>query len=217
MANAQGIDVSHWCPVVSFDALVSAGISFLGIKASQGAAYRDPALLAHRDGRRARAASLVGAVFYHFPGNGDPAQEAANFLGAVGELQDDERLALDVEQGPTGHGAPPFEWIREFVAELPQDRGRVPLIYTATHVWNEIGNPAWPDATVGKVGLWLKRYAADYGPCPSPWSFPAFWQRTETGTVPGVSGPCDLDEFCLGGVDELRKWFALAPEAGKAA
>jgi len=201
--------------VVSFDALVSAGISFLGIKATQGLTFVDPKLVYHRDLVRATPA-IAGALYYHYPNKrNDPAHEAAFFLDSIGPLRDNERLALDVEQGSSGSDAPPIEWQQEFVAELPQDRGRAPLVYTATHVWNEIGNPAWPDATVGKVGLWLKRYAADYGPCPSPWSFPAFWQRT--GTVPGVSGPCDLDEFCLGGVDELRKWFALAPEAGKAA
>jgi GH25 family lysozyme M1 (1,4-beta-N-acetylmuramidase) len=209
MPNAQGVDVSHWKPVRDFDELIAGRVSFLGIKASQGGAYRDPTLAAHRDGRRARAASLVGAIFYHFPAGGSPAQEAANFLGAIGELRDDERLCLDVEQGPTGLGAPSFDWIREFVAELPQDRNRVPLIYTAQHVWNEIGNPPWPDATVGKVDLWVKQYGPELTKLPSPWTFARFWQRSEGGAARGIGGPCDLDEFTGGGVDELRRYFTL--------
>jgi hypothetical protein len=157
---------------------------------------------------------LVCAVFYHYPDGGSPETEAANFLGATGDLQDDELRAIDVEQGPTGHGAPPLDWQQRFFAALPQrfrkDDGRLipDGIYSATHVWNEIGNPPWPDATAGNIFLWLKRYASDYGPCPSPWSSPTFWQKSQSAQVPGISGPCDLNEFCLGGVDELRKRFA---------
>ena len=161
MSNPTGVDVSHWAPVKDWEALIADGRRFVGIKATQGTGFTDPTLQAHRDGRRAHAADLLGAVFFHYPsegGAGDPKAEAANFLDAIGELQDDELLALDVEQGKTGRGAPPIDWQREFVSYLPQARDRVPHIYTAKHVWNEIGDPPWPDATVGKVGLWAKQY-----------------------------------------------------------
>lgn len=194
MADARGIDVSHWHPVKDWDRLVADNVHFLGIKATQGAGYRDPTLNAHRDGRRARP-ELLGAIFYHYPAGGDPKLEARNLLDAIGELRRDEAIALDVEQGPTGLGAPSIEWQRAFIAALPPGHRPAPMIYTATHVWNELGDPPWPDATVGQVDLWIKRYAAAAGPLPSPWSFYRFWQQSESGTVAGVSGSVDINFF----------------------
>lgn len=215
--NAVGIDVSHHAYVEDLGALVATGYSFLGVKATQGLTFVDPKLVYHRDLLRANA-GIAGTIFYHYPNKAnDPAREAAHFLQAIGPLRDNERLALDVEQGASGKDAPPIEWQREFVAELPQDRGRVPLIYTAAHVWNEIGNPPWPDATVGKVDLWLKRYASDYGSCPSPWSFPTFWQNSDSATVAGVSATADTDVFMPGDVAALRKYLWLEPATQEAA
>lgn len=216
MPNARGVDVSHHVFVTDWAALVASGRSFIGIKATQGTGFVDPKLAAHRDGFRATS-GLLAAVYYHYPDPANaPEAEAAHFVAALGPLRDDELLAQDVEQGPTGKGAPPIAWQQRFDAALPkryrQADGRlIPNgVYTATHVWNEIGNPPWPDATAGNVFLWLKRYAAEYGACPSPWSFPTFWQDSEAASVPGVSAPCDTDQFCLGDVDELRKQFPLA-------
>jgi len=211
MANALGIDVSHWAVITDIKAVVAAGYSFVGVKATQGLSFIDPKFTYHRDLVRGEP-GIVGSIFFHYPNKqNDPAHEASFFLDTIGPLRDNEWLALDVEEGKSGSDHPPIAWQEEFLAELPQDRGRLPGIYTSTHDWNEIGNPPWPDATVGKVFLWLKRYASDYGPCPSPWSFPTFWQKSQCTPVPGVSQPCDLDEFCLGGVEELRKRFALVP------
>lgn len=210
MDYARGCDVSHYHSVSDWDALIGSGIEFLGMKATQGPGYRDPTLAAHRDGRRARSGQLAGAIFFHYPAGAAPELEAANFLAAIGPLQDDEALALDIEQGPTGSGALGVDWQKAWVAAVVAAMGQrriVPLIYTAAHVWNEIGNPPWPDATVGNVGLWLKRYAADYGPCPSPWSFPRFWQYSQGGSVPGVTpGPVDLDYF-VGDSAACRTYF----------
>lgn len=211
MPNAIGVDVSHWRRVASWDALVAGGVSFIGIKATQGSTGVDPAINYHRDGFR--GSGLVGALYFHYPsagGSGDPAAEAATFLKTIGPLRDNERLALDVEQGPSGNGAPKIDWIKSFIAALPRDRGRRPLIYTAGHVWNEIGNPPWSDATTGMVDLWAKQYAPALTKLPSPWSFAHFWQNAQDGAVPGIDGPCDTDQFCLGDADELRKYFALA-------
>lgn len=205
MSNAIGVDVSHHTFISDFDKLVAAGHSFLGIKATQGGSFVDPRLAYHRDGIRS-APGIAGAIYYHYPSGGPPADEAAHFLSAIGPLRDNEALALDVEQGPTGNGAMRVEWQQAWVRALPQRR-LAPLIYTAAHVWNEIGNPPWADATTGMVGLWLKRYAKDYGACPSPWSYPTFWQNGDAGIVPGVSGPCDTNVFVPGDVDALRAYF----------
>ena len=214
MDYTPGCDVSHLRPVVDWDAMIASGIQWIAAKASQGTGFRDPMLAAHRDGRRARA-PLVGAVFYHFvdvtEGN-SPEDEAANFIAAVGPLQGDELLAQDVEQGPSGKGAPPIDWQIRFNAALPvrhrADGRLIPNgVYSATHVWNEIGNPAWPDATAGNVFLWLKRYAPDYGPCPSPWSYPTLWQNSATGIVPGVKGPQVDTDYFVGPPAACHKFF----------
>lgn len=212
MGNALGVDVSHWRRVASWDKLTAGGVSFVGIKATQGSTGFDPALVYHRDGFRSTP-GLVGAIYFHYPsagGAGDPAAEAANFLKTIGPLRDNERLALDVEQGPSGNGAPPLKWQQAFVAALPRERNRRPLIYTAAHVWNEIGNPPWPDATTGMVDLWAKQYATELTKLASPWSLARVWQNSDSATFPGIDGPCDSDVF-MGDADALKAYFELAP------
>lgn len=207
MENARGIDVSHHVFITDIKGVVAAGYSFVGIKATQGLTFVDPRLAYHRDLVRGEP-GIVGSIYYHYPNKqNDPAKEAAACLSAIGPLRVNERVALDVEEGESGNDHPPIGWQQEFVAELTG----LPVIYTSKHDWNEIGDPPWADATVGKIALWLKRYAPDYGPCPSPWSFPTLWQKSQAAVIPGVSAPCDLNEFCLGDVDALRAWFAGAP------
>ena len=142
MPNALGIDVSHWSFITDIKAVVAAGYSFVGAKATQGLSFIDPKFTYHRDLVRSEP-GIVGAIYFHYPNKAnDPAHEAQFCLDTIGPLRDNERIALDVEEGKSGDDHPPIAWQQAFAAELPQDRGRLPGIYTSIHDWNEIGNPA---------------------------------------------------------------------------
>lgn len=209
MNHALGIDVSHFHPVTDWAALLAARfdgqpISFFGAKATQGTTMVDPTFVQHRDGFRAACVSnfqLRMGQYYHYCGGGDPAAEAAHFLQTVGPLRSIERLVLDVE----GDIPPRLDWVQAFIAALPKKP--VPFVYTSARIWAAMGNPAWPDATVGNVELWAPRYeSGDAEPkIPPPWSFWRFWQFSETFACPGVQSACDASYF-NGTYDDLVKY-----------
>lgn len=211
MIRAIGIDVSHYHPVSSWAEVVAARfggqpISFFGAKATQGTTMVDPTFVKHRDGFRAARVSapqLLMAQYYHYCGGGDPKTEANHFLQTVGPPRPNERLVLDVE----GKLPPTLPWIQEFIAALPPKP--VPFVYTSARIWQAMGNPAWPDATVGNVELWAPRYGYAEPQLPSPWSFWRFWQFSETFNCPGVESACDASNF-NGTMDDLAKYLGVA-------
>ena len=103
MDRAQGIDVNGYHPIVDFAALDRANLSFVGVKATEGNTITDKRLVHHRDGLRKLPLDLV--IYYHFARSGDPAKQAARFMAAVGPLQPNERLCLDLEVLPDSAAA----------------------------------------------------------------------------------------------------------------
>jgi lysozyme len=196
-----GIDVSHYRVITAYAAL-PANVKFIGAKATQGKTFVDGAFAHHRDGFR--TSNKVGAIYYHYAGGGNPLTEADFFLSTIGDLKPNERVALDVE----GKNPVSLPWIQKFMSAMPLDR--IPIFYGGNETWRTIGNPDYPDATVGKVHLWSARYqSGDNEPViPAPWSFWTFWQFTEHFQCSGVSDPCDGNYFHFDDA-ALIKYFTL--------
>lgn len=209
MTRARGIDVSHHVPVKNWDALVDSGVTFVGVKATEGNTYVDPTLRAHREGLRRKPFAL--GIYYHFARSGDPVRQADRLMDAVGELRDNERLCLDLEVSPTPDPTAAVEWIDAFYTTLLGGTcsDRRPLIYTSRRIWRYLGDPQWDLAP--EVDLWVPRYNTVMEPeLPLPWvsSGWTFWQWTD-GTnplhdTPGV-GKCDANYF-RGDDEELRDY-----------
>jgi len=216
MERAQGIDVSHHRYVNDWAKLAGAGLSFLGVKATNGQGT-DRQFVGHLAGARAAAFELV--VYYHFPTPRSSAvAQADNFVNAVtaGGLRPNERLALDVELYEDLDWCPDIRFVEEFTLEvirLVDDRR--PLIYTSSRVWKMprfINSATWAKA-IG-TDLWAPRYGdvepelpVDAAGLPV-WPKWTIWQDSEEYSCPGVSGPCDHNVF-RGDVDELRAYAAL--------
>ena len=52
--------------------------------------------------------------------------------------------------------------------------------------------------------LWVAHYTHACPNVPAAWSTWTFWQHTDRGAVPGITGPVDLDLFA-GTPDELPR------------
>lgn len=207
--RAQGIDVSHWKSVSSWQKVFDAGNSFVGIKASEGPTYVDPALRGHRDGSRQQP--FLISIYYHFARSGDAAKQGERLLDSVGQLRDNERLALDLEVPVTAKPSDTIAWVDEFfdiITEAYPDRRA--LIYTSERIWRSIGNPDWERAA--DIDLWAPRYSAAEPVLPKPWLERGWliWQRDDRAIVPGVDGPCDGNVFYSDAV-ELHRYAALTP------
>lgn len=212
MARALGIDISRWRPVTVWSAVKDAGISFVGIKATEGNSIVDSAFRRARDSFRETGFAL--GIFYHFARSGRADQQAERLIDLAGPLKDNERLALDFEVLTTAAPEDGLAWIDLFIGTLMKaNPDRRPLIYTSRRIWKTIGDPDW--ARAGEVDLWAPRYnTTNVEPdLPKPWATAGwtFWQWSDgdfpVNEVPGV-GQCDSNYF-KGTADDLTVYAKL--------
>jgi lysozyme len=218
---ARGIDVNHYHRPESWEQVWASGISFVGLKASQGRDYIDPSFIDARAAVLAPSSGARASLLYHFAdATADVGRQINHYLDVVGELGPWEIPVLDLERGGIGatlpflaDGAPAstmFDRADEWTQAIEETTGVVPIVYTR-RVWLENGNPnpTWAD----RLGLWVARYrplALGPGELPAPWAPDRwrFWQWTDGTTPPHVTpgaGAVDANVF-NGTVDELRTY-----------
>ena len=207
--RARGIDISHWKAVKDWDAVYDSGVSFVGVKATEGNTYLDPKLRTHRDELRRRPFKL--GIFYHFARSGSAVKQAERLEDSVGSLRDNERLCLDLEVCPTQNPDQAVEWLDDFFETLLNGvcSNRRPLLYTSKRIWRQIGNPEWSFAS--EVDLWAPRYNPVEEPkLPLPWVAAGwtFWQWSDSEKIPGIDGGCDANYF-RGDEAELSRYARL--------
>jgi GH25 family lysozyme M1 (1,4-beta-N-acetylmuramidase) len=201
LSRAVGIDVNDWHPVKQWDAVVAAGVDFVGVKATEGTVFTGKILASSREEIRRRPFKL--AVYYHYSRSGSASAQARHLMDAVGPLAPNERLCLDLE-GRTPTPEDPHRalaWCDEFFDTLMGGAcsDRRPLLYTSNRIWQTMGDPEW--ALASEIDLWVPRYSRQEPVVPRPWAAWGwtFWQHTdgadpEPYSVPGV-GLCDGNYF----------------------
>jgi GH25 family lysozyme M1 (1,4-beta-N-acetylmuramidase) len=142
--------------------------------------------------------------FYHFarPDLNSAEEEADHFVAAVKaaggklvgldawEAGHGDLGALDFEHTPYSH-----DWVARWVDRYKQLTGCHPVIYGGGYSLSPLGSDFGSP-------LWLAAYASDPGPyIPSAWRDTGWnwWQYTSSGSVPGVSGGCDVSKYRDGG------------------
>ncbi|TKH42105.1 1,4-beta-N-acetylmuramidase [Paenibacillus terrae] len=203
--HAQGIDVSHYNGNIDWQQVAAAGKTFAFIKATEGTTYQDNQFLANVQGAR-DANILVGAYHFLNATTADGArQEAANFARAIesagGSL--DLPPVMDYENNPKGlTPAQISEVAHAFLDETEKLTGRLPIVYTGNVFASKF------DPTLSVYKLWVARYSTTQKPTAVPaWDNWWAWQYSSTGSVQGIRGNVDLNEF-NGTIDELRSSLA---------
>ena len=195
----SGPDVSMYQGDVDWVQVRRAGHELAIVKATEGRDFKDPNFGPARWAALEDARLIRGA--YHFarpqPGR-DPREEAEHFLETVedagGFASGDLAPVLDLEWTKGLSAGELLDWARGFVDAVHDELAIRPIVYTG-HFWREtMGDP--PE-NLG-CGLWLAAYVRDPRTwIPRAWAEPGLvlWQHTDRGTCPGVSGPCDMNEF----------------------
>ena len=193
-AYLRGIDVSNYQGHVDWAAVKASGISFAICKATEGTTYLDPTLGANWAGMRANGI-VRGA--YHFGHPGTSAINQAHFFvnsvtGAGGFHNSSSlQLVLDLEDADGQSPAVVWAWVQAFMAEIQSLTGRPGIIYTGYYFWKDnVGNPT----NNLNAPLWIAAYTAS-PLVPPAWPYFTFWQYSDAGKVPGVSGNVDSDYF----------------------
>lgn len=186
----RGIDVSKWQGTINWDQVSGSGVRFAFIRVSDGARYRDSFF--SRNWTEARRVGIHRGAYQFFR----PAQSVRDQANLMIEAlrADGGELApvIDVESTDGRSRTQVQAAVREWIDLVSAATGRTPIIYTGPYFWRDsVGNP-----DMSGNPLWI----AHYGPrCPliseDVWSRWSFWQYTDRGRVPGISGNVDMNYF----------------------
>lgn len=198
----EGTDCSNWQAEVDWSAVAASGRRFAIVKSSEDPAYRDPYFGANWRG--IKAANLTrGCYHYARPSQVSPAESVAFFaqqIAAVGGLEPGDLVALDIEDTDVAPDADLAGWVVDWLVAAETELGLRPLVYSGE--WY-LEPHVIDDPDLAEYPLWLAAYQDTPPEAPAPWDALAFWQYSAHGTVPGISGDADLNQF-LGDEAALR-------------
>jgi lysozyme len=195
VAVLNGIDVSNWQGTVDWNAVVGGGVQFAFAKATEGVTFVDPQFARNWSEMR-RVGLPRGAYHFAQPDQNSPQAEADFFLGTVGPLQPGDLVALDLEAGSGDLTAWTLAWLERARSQV----GFRPLVYSGA--WFMQPRLAANNPDLAQHGLWLAAYTGTIPAPPLNWPVIAFWQHTDSATIPGVQGNCDAN-FFNGGAAQL--------------
>jgi GH25 family lysozyme M1 (1,4-beta-N-acetylmuramidase) len=198
-AYLAGIDVSYHQGAIDWGRVAGAGKAFAFVRATAGTLTADVAYDTNLAGARA-AGIAVGS--YHF-GNPDSAtndalNEARWFVQNASFDAGDLVPVLDLEVSNGLGAAALTTWARTWLTEVESATGVRPLIYTTPNFWSSsMAGTDWFAQNGYRV--WVAHWTTASQPTvpAGKWAGHGwtFWQHSSTGSVPGVSGPVDLDRF----------------------
>ncbi len=185
-----GIDVSKWQGDIDWQAVADSGIVYAIMRVSHGLNTLDEYF--DQNWSESRAAGIHAGVYQFFEPGQDVIAQADLLLERMGPLgPGDLPPVLDVE---STSGLPPAQvatavgqWIDHVEAAI----GVKPIIYTGRYFWQDnVGSADFAD-----YPLWIAHYTTGCPNIADQWSDWAFHQYTDSGSVPGIGGAVDRDDF----------------------
>ncbi len=197
----KGIDVSEYQGNVNWSAVADSGVRYCFLKATEGVQSRDPLFL--KNWAALKSVGIVRSAYHFFIASKDPVVQANNFLGLTRSIWESNDLppVLDLEKS---YGLGADQVINQagiWLDTVEKAIGRRPILYTFPSFWNDaLGNSPRLGAN---YKLWIAHYETNNPWVPGGWKSWTFHQYSESGTTPGITGPCDLNNF-NGNLDTLQ-------------
>jgi len=194
ISGVQGIDVSHWQGDIDWNQVNQGGYEFAFVKATEGDGWTDPKFETNMNSGR-DTGMLMGAYHFARPDLGnDAATEARYFVNVAREhlREGNLRPVLDLEVG-AGLGKEALSyWVHEWISTVRDETGVEPILYVNSNYANN-----YLDTSVARYDLWIAHWTYDTGATPNTgiWDNWTFWQYSNQGSVPGITGNVDLDLF----------------------
>ncbi|HMT50495.1 glycoside hydrolase family 25 protein [Dietzia sp. UBA5065] len=204
---ARGLDSSSWqhphgAPV-DWHAAAASGQTYAFIKATEGSGPANRHYEA--DVHAARAAGMTVGSYHMARPAMDPVMQAHAFAARLQSVGGDQLPpVLDLETDEGRNPGELMEWTRVFLDTLTHLTGRTPIVYTYRYFWiDRMANTT----QFAEYPLWLAEYGVPEPTLPviGGWDRWLFWQKSETGEVPGFAGPVDLNIFA-GSREDLGAW-----------
>jgi lysozyme len=202
----KGVDVSYYQGVVSWSQVKQSGRTFAIARVSDGLSVVDTQFASNWSG--IRQAGLVRGVYQFFRPARDPIAQADLLLQKVqaagGFQPGDLPPVLDIETVDGVSVATLRQRMQQWLDRVEQALGRRPIIYTAAFMSQNVGTG------FSRYPLWVANYGVTCPTMPDGWSTWKFWQSSSTGSVPGISGNVDVNDF-NGTLADLRAFAGPPP------
>ena len=182
----EGIDLSHHNGRINWDALSSAPVDFVYLKATEGRDWKDTRFQENWLEASQRGWHVGAYHFYLLCRNG--AAQADNFIQSVEVREGTLPPAVDLEYAhnctPEGPKEAVLAEIGDFLEALEAEYGAPPVLYTTPEFHRDWLAGRFPDNPV-----WMRSLS---GP---PGGDVLIWQYSMKGRVPGVDGFVDLNRI----------------------
>ncbi len=204
-----GVDVSYYQGTINWNQVKTAK-DFAIARVSDGS-YLDTKFDQNWAGMK--AAGIIRGAYQFFEPGQDPTTQANIMISKmVGFGPGDLPPMLDMEvtggQSPATITAKIHTWANK----IKSATGRTPLIYTGKYFWD----PSVQSTDFASYPLVIAAYVKPNCPnTPNAWNKWAMWQYSSSGSVPGISGNVDMDEF-NGTLADLKKLAGMNADWGAA-
>ena len=198
--KVYGIDVSEFQGTINWTAVKAAGKDFAVIRVSDGTGHLDPKFATNW--KAAKAAGVAVGAYQFFEPSQDPTAQAdllVSHLTSVGYGAGDLPPVIDVEVTGGVSAATVSSHVNTWIARVKSRTGRLPSLYTSPGFWSGIGNPT--PTTLPYI--WVANWGVSCPTLPPAWGRLRLWQYSDSGSVSGISGHVDLDQY-NGSLAELK-------------
>lgn len=206
----KGVDVSIYQGTVDWPKVKASGIDFAFARISDGTGSDDGSFAANWKGMK--AAGIVRGSYQFFRASQDPTAQAnlvaQKLQAAGGMLADDLPVVCDIEVTDGQSVSTIQAHMQTWLVAVQKATGKKPMIYTSVGTY-PITSPVFSSYV-----LWVANYGVTCPSMPLGWNAWDFWQYADNGTVAGIGGNVDLDEFD-GSLADLKSFAgAGSPDAG---
>jgi lysozyme len=192
----QGIDVSHHQGVIDWNKVAQSGVSFAYIKLTDGQNFTDPRFT--RNWIEAKAEGLLRGAYHFFHPLSDADVQAEHFVRRLATDPGELPPMLDIEVSDGASAAQLLSAARRWMDHVEKELKCKPFVYTTASFWKRV---ALNSSILSEFPLWVAHYTdRDRPAIPSPWPQWTIWQYSQSGNIPGIDGPVDLNLF--GGTTE---------------
>lgn len=182
----NGIDISNNNGAINWSKVAGAGVTYVYMKATEGSTFVDGYLEANYAGAIENGLK-VG--FYHFlTGGSSPEAQAEAFYAQIGNKTNHLHPCLDTET----NGYDVNNYVVRFIAHFATLCDMQLCIYSGPYYANE----HFKDTSIANCPYWVASYGVSNPQTTNMWGANrAGWQYSDKGSIAGVSGNCDVNDF----------------------